>query len=46
MSDRPNILLIMTDQQRWDTICNRIACRTPNINALAAGGVGGTDHGV
>lgn len=39
MSDRPNILLILTDQQRWDTICGRTPCRTPNINALAAGGV-------
>jgi len=36
---QPNILLIMTDQQRWDTICNRTACRTPNINRLADQGV-------
>ncbi len=36
---QPNILLIMTDQQRWDTICGRTACRTPDINALADEGI-------
>ena len=39
MNSRPNILLILTDQQRWDTICGRSGCRTPNIDALAAQGV-------
>lgn len=41
MSDRPNILLLLTDQQRRDSLgCygNRI-CRTPNIDRLAAEGV-------
>ena len=39
MAERPNILLILTDQQRWDTIAGRSGCRTPNIDALAAQGV-------
>ena len=39
MPTRPNILLILTDQQRWDTICSRTGCRTPNLNALAARGL-------
>ncbi len=38
---RMNILLIMTDQHRWDTLgCyGAPICRTPNIDALAARGV-------
>ncbi len=38
---RPNILLIHTDQQRWDAAgCyGNAAIRTPNIDRLAAGGV-------
>ena len=39
MNKRPNILLILSDQQRWDTICGRSGCRTPNINALAEQGL-------
>lgn len=39
MSKRPNILLILSDQQRWDTICNRTGCHTPHINALAEQGM-------
>ena len=37
----PNILLIMTDQQRWDTLCcyGYDHMITPNIDALAARGV-------
>ncbi len=41
MSERqPNILWICTDQQRWDTLgCyGNSFVRTPNIDALAAGG--------
>ena len=40
-ADQPNILLIMTDQQRWDTLgCyNAPVCRTPNIDKLANRGV-------
>ncbi len=36
-----NILLIMTDQQRWDTLgCyGAPICRTPHVDALAARGV-------
>jgi arylsulfatase A-like enzyme len=38
---RMNILLIMTDQQRYDTLgcCGAATCRTPNIDAMAARGV-------
>jgi arylsulfatase A-like enzyme len=36
---RPNILLLMTDQQRWDSIAGRTACRTPNINRLVNEGL-------
>lgn len=41
MSDRPNVLLILTDQQRFDTVgaCGSPICRTPNIDALARSGV-------
>jgi len=40
-TDRPNILLILTDQHRWDTLgCYGAAsCRTPHLDALAARGV-------
>jgi arylsulfatase A-like enzyme len=38
---QPNILLIMTDQQRWDTLgCyGAPICRTPNIDKLADRGI-------
>jgi arylsulfatase len=38
---RPNILLITTDQQRWDTlgIQGNPVIHTPNLDALAAGGL-------
>lgn len=41
MARRPNILLIMTDQQRWDTLrCLGFEhMATPNIDALARRGV-------
>lgn len=37
----PNILLFITDQQRWDTLgyTGRTACRTPNLDRLAREGV-------
>ncbi|MEM1059723.1 MAG: sulfatase-like hydrolase/transferase [Verrucomicrobiota bacterium] len=41
MSDRPHILLITTDQQRFDSLGynhNRVL-ETPNLDAIAAGGV-------
>jgi len=40
-TDRPNILLILTDQHRWDTLgCYGAAsCRTPHLDDLAARGV-------
>ncbi|NJN83592.1 MAG: sulfatase-like hydrolase/transferase [Caldilineaceae bacterium] len=38
---QPNIILLMSDQQRWDTLgCNGNAfTETPHLDALAAGGV-------
>lgn len=41
MSSRPNILLILTDQQRWDTLgCGGNAqIQMPHLDALAADGV-------
>ena len=40
MSDKPNILWICSDQQRWDTLgCyGNEFVRTPNLDALAASG--------
>lgn len=39
-SSRPNILLITTDQQRWDAAgCNNPVARTPAIDRLAKEGV-------
>ena len=42
MGKRKNVLLILSDQQRWDTIsaygCNDI-CKTPHIDALAEEGM-------
>ena len=35
---RPNLLFLMTDQQRADTIEPQTACQTPNLDRLAAGG--------
>jgi len=41
LSDKPNILLIMTDQQRTDTLGFRkeTPCRTPHIDSIAENGV-------
>jgi len=42
MTDRPNIVVLMSDQQRLDTVsCYGLndLCKTPNIDALAACGV-------
>ena len=38
---RPNILVLMTDQQRWDALgcAGNRKIRTPNMDALAASGV-------
>ncbi len=37
----PNVLLFMTDQQRWDTLgsTGRTPCRTPNLDRLSRAGV-------
>lgn len=39
--NRPNILVIYTDQQRWDTLAanGNNVIKTPNLDALASGGV-------
>lgn len=41
MKERPNVLLIMTDQQRPDTLGFRgqTPCKTPNIDRIAAKGI-------
>ncbi|MGH2725924.1 MAG: sulfatase family protein, partial [Actinomycetota bacterium] len=41
MRERPNILLITTDQQRYDSLgCNgNTVCRTPAIDSLASSGI-------
>jgi len=36
---RPNILLFVSDQQQWRTVCNRSPARSPHINRLAAAGM-------
>jgi len=36
---RPNVLLIMTDQQQWQTIAGRSAARMPNVQRLVDGGL-------
>src|SRR5688572_16971209 len=38
---RPNVLLFITDQQRWDTLgyTGRTPCRTPHLDRLAREGV-------
>ena len=39
-SNQPNILFIMTDQQRWDALgCSGGWARTPNLDRVAAQGV-------
>jgi len=40
MKDRPNILFIITDQQRYDTLggLNNPVIRTPQLDRLAASG--------
>lgn len=41
MTDRPNVLLVISDQQRPDTLGfrNETPCRTPHIDTLAGRGV-------
>jgi len=36
---RPNILLFVSDQQQWQTICDRSPARAPHINRLASQGI-------
>ncbi|MFL6002125.1 MAG: sulfatase [Nocardioides sp.] len=44
VSDRPNILLFMTDQQRWDAMsCVSDWLATPHIDSIARSGVRFTD---
>lgn len=37
--DRPNVLLIMTDQQQWQTIAGRSPARMPNVQRLVDEGL-------
>lgn len=40
MSDRPNILFLMTDQHRWDALgCVSSLVQTPNLDSLATSGI-------
>ena len=39
MSNLPNILIFMTDQQRADTCHGSNYCKTPNIDAFKAEGI-------
>ncbi len=40
MTDKPNLLFLMTDQHRWDALgCVRPEVSTPNLDALAARGI-------
>jgi len=39
MTTRPNILLFVSDQQQWQTICGRSPAHSPNINRLAVEGM-------
>ena len=39
MPDKPNILIVMTDHQRADTVLSEHPCITPNVGKLAAEGV-------
>ncbi|MGN6758011.1 MAG: sulfatase-like hydrolase/transferase [Thermomicrobiales bacterium] len=36
---QPNILLFVSDQQQWQTVCGRGPAQSPNINRLAAEGL-------
>lgn len=36
---KPNILLFVSDQQQWQTICGRSPARSPHIDRLATGGM-------
>lgn len=38
-SPQPNILLVVSDQQQWQSVCGRSPARSPHINRLAAEGV-------
>lgn len=39
MDERPNILLFVSDQQQWRTVCGRSPARSPHIDRLAAEGL-------
>ena len=36
---KPNLLIVMTDHQRWDTVDDENPCITPNISTMAKEGV-------
>lgn len=39
MTKRPNILLFVSDQQQWQTVCGRSPARSPHIDRLAREGI-------
>lgn len=39
MPERPHILLFVSDQQQWQTVCGRGPARSPNVDRLAAEGM-------
>lgn len=39
MTERPNILLFVSDQQQWQTVCGRGPARSPHVDRLAAEGL-------
>ncbi len=39
MREQPNILLFVSDQQQWRTVCGRSPARSPHVDRLAAEGL-------
>jgi choline-sulfatase len=39
MATRPNILLFVSDQQQWQTVCGRSPARSPHVDRLAEEGL-------
>jgi arylsulfatase A-like enzyme len=39
MAPRPNILLFVSDQQQWQSVCGRSPARSPHVDRLAAEGL-------
>ncbi|MGH2369855.1 MAG: sulfatase-like hydrolase/transferase, partial [Chloroflexota bacterium] len=39
MATRPNIVLFVSDQQQWQSICGRSPARSPHLSRLAQEGL-------